>query len=73
MAKSSEKKMKARFSLIIHAKRNQMTGREKRLATETGTALLGALTSLFKRENTMYSIGNVKSNASKKAKMYGLE
>ena len=73
MAKSSDKKMKARFSLIIYAKRNQMRGRENRLANKTATALLGAFTSLLKSENIIYSIRNVKSNALKEAKMSGLE
>jgi len=49
-----------------------MTDRETRLATKTATAILGAFKSLFKRENTIYSIRNVKSNASKNARMYGL-
>jgi hypothetical protein len=73
MANSSDKKMKARLSPIVYAKRNQMIVREKRLATKTAAAVLGALTSLFKRMKTIYSIRNVKRNALKKAKMYGLE
>ena len=53
----------------MYAKRNQMIVREKILAIKTATALLRALTFLFRRENTTYSVRNVKINALKKAKM----